>query len=107
MVAPRAPWLVLLLGACAGAPPVAAVPGSLRERIVVQFEFEPPLREPTLLHYAHECGEQGEVRTGCSGVELRLLPGPVALAMVVDGRRRELAVTVRAGLPPMLWRIDG
>lgn len=91
-------WLVL---AACSAPPPAPVVAEVRVAVVV--EFEPPLREPGELHYAHECGERGTVRTQRSGVSLSLPVGPVALTLRADGIVREWVLRVVDGMPPARW----
>ncbi len=95
----------IALAACCGAPRPSAVRDAGANRVSVRLEFEPVLRAPTVLHHAHECGESGEVPTGCTGVELTLPPGPVSFTMVVDGYRHELAVRVQTGMASVVWSL--
>jgi len=89
---------LLLLAACAvDAPPAVA------SRLPLRLEFAPPLAAPAVLRWAHECGDVGEIRSGCAGVELTLPPGPVAFELVVAGVRHELVVRVAASLPVVVW----
>ncbi len=90
--------ILLLLAACAvEAPPAVAT------RLPLRIEFAPPLAAPALLRWEHECGDVGEIRSGCAGVELTLPPGPVVFELVVAGRRHELVVRVAAALPFVVW----
>ena len=89
-----------VLAACSVVPEQPVV----EARVAVTIEFEPPLQEPGELHYAHECGEQGTVRTGRSGVTLSMPPGPVALTLRADGGTWEVVFRVETA-QPFVWRL--
>ena len=75
-------------------------------RVALRLEFEPPLLVPGELRCAHECGERRLVRTGCTSVALMLPEGPVALVLLANGRRYELALRVAATMEPVVWSLD-
>jgi hypothetical protein len=74
-------------------------------RIAVRIEFEPALLAPGTLHYAHECGESGDVATGCAAVDLSLPPGPVVLTLLAAGRRHEMVLRIPTATNPWVWRL--
>lgn len=94
----------LLLAACAAPREAGASAEPARGRIPVRIEFEPPLRAPAVLHYAHECGESLDVATSCTGADLELPPGPVTFRLASEGSQAELAASVAAGMAPIVWR---
>jgi hypothetical protein len=96
-------WLMVAACSAPAPPAVPAVPNAAR--IAVRIEFEPPLLAPGELHYAHECGECGSVATACTSVAWTLPPGPVALTLLADGTRHELALRIVPGMAPHVWRL--
>lgn len=85
---------LLLLGACVGAPPVAARASATDGWRRVEVLFEPPLAAPGELTVLHESGHEVRCRTGLAGVELLLPPGPAVLKLQADGGVWELPLTV-------------
>jgi hypothetical protein len=96
-----------LLAACAGPapPPIVGSPERCElARVPVRLVFEPALPPERRLHYSHECGERRDVATGSAAADLMLPEGPVVFVLEVAGTTRELAVHVRAGMAPVVWR---
>ncbi len=85
-------------GATGAAPPAVA-------RLPVRVDFVPPLRTPGAVWFACENGFSGSVAAPCSGVDLRLPPGPATLTLKTEGAARELVVVVVPGMPPVRWRL--
>jgi hypothetical protein len=94
---------VTLLAGCAAPAPAPASPERASGRIHVRVEFEPPLRAPGVLRYAHECGESRDVATSCTGVDVDLPPGPVTFQLQAEGGEAQLAASVAAGMAPIVW----
>lgn len=107
MSARRHPAVVaLLLAAACGAPPAPTGGRSpAPERLPVRVDFLPPLRAPGALWYACENGSGGSVTAACSGVDLRLPPGPATLTLKADGAVREHVVVVTRGMAPVRWQL--
>ncbi|MBM3962096.1 MAG: hypothetical protein FJ306_09395 [Planctomycetes bacterium] len=96
----------LLLVAC-GVPPSPPPPGApVAVRLPVRVDFVPPLRMPGALWFACENGTGGSVSAACSGVDLRLPPGPATLTLKADGAVREFVVVVTRGMAPVRWRLE-
>lgn len=96
----------LLLAAACGAPPAAPpVRAAVAERLPVRVDFVPPLRSPGSVWFACENGAGGSVAAPCSGVDLRLPPGPATLTLKHEGTVRELVVVVTRGMAPVRWRL--
>jgi hypothetical protein len=104
----RRRWIVAALlaaGAC-GAPPAASdTRAPAVERLPVRVDFVPPLQWPGSVWFACETGAGGSVAAPCSGVDLRLPPGPATLTLKADGMVRELVIVVARAMPPVRWRL--
>jgi hypothetical protein len=103
----RALAAVLLLGACVGSGPAAETQALAPSdaRVLVHVEFVPPLLAPGQLRIAHECGERLVVTTGCTSVDLRLPPGPVAFVLQEGGTTHEFTATVAPGMAAIVWNL--
>ena len=74
------------LAACTAEPPSTvpsspAVPTRPAGWCTLVIGFEPPLPTPVDLHWRHEAGAHGCVRTACTAVRLLLPPGPLVLTL--------------------------
>lgn len=97
----------MLLAAACGVPPSPPTPGApVAVLLPVRVDFVPPLRRPGALWFACENGAGGSVSAACSGVDLRLPPGPATLTLKADGAVREHVVVVTRGMAPVRWRLE-
>ena len=96
----------LMLAVACGAPPAPPPSGApVADRLPVRVDFLPPLLAPGALWFACENGSGGSVSAACSGVDLRLPPGPATLTLRADGVVREHVVVVTRGMAPVRWRL--
>lgn len=87
-----------------GSPAAASRPAATgASRLPVRIDFEPALTEPGRLEVEHECGERTEYAVPPSGVDLWLLPGPVALTLFTGGHRLVQALRIEIGMEPFIW----
>lgn len=78
------PWLLAALLPACGAVPPSAAPKAAQVRLAITFV--PALAAPGVLSVQDETGGERQVATRCSGVDLDVAPGPVALRLRADGR---------------------
>lgn len=97
--------LVMASGLGCASPAVGPIAPPAAAWQPLRLHFEPPLPAPARLAWRHEAGIVGECTTACTGVDLSLPEGPVALMLHTAAGRREWVVRILGGESEVVWQL--